>query len=536
MSAVLLIDDDRTVIHLATRGLAKAGIDVVSASSAEEGVRLLSERGVDVDACLLDILLPGGCGLDAFKTIHALDPKLPVLFITGSTSSDLAIEAMKLGAFDYVVKPLDLPSLAELVQKAIDIRRKMSVPVAIADEIFAKETGDLIVGNSPAMQEVYKAIGRVAEQDVSVLIEGESGTGKELVARAIYQHSHRAQRAFLAVNCAAIPETLLESELFGHEKGGLHRGGPPSDRQVRAVFGRGRSSWTRSATCRACSREKYSASLQSQEFERVGGKRDHPHRRSRDRCDEPEPRTDGRRQRIPRGPLLPAQGIPDPRPSAPRAQPRPDSVAGTFPGPASTPSWVARWRRSPATPSTSSKGTPWPGNVRELENVVKQAILQATGTVIVPHFLPVLENENGAATARFVGIRRRNRPRGLDRETHSVGLGKPLRRSPRAPGAALDPPRARGHCRQPVAGRPDAGHHSRQSAEQDPRPEHFHRPCRRCRLGQLSGASPPSLARTAEEGRGRGANRSSAGASPAAGATGGTMPIVAPTGAGEVPR
>jgi nitrogen regulation protein NR(I) len=397
MSTVLLVDDDRAVIHMATRGLAKAGIDVISASDAEEAVQVLSARGAEVDACLLDILLPGSSGLDAVKRIHALDPKLPVLFITGSTSSDLAIEAMKLGAFDYVVKPLDLPALTELVQKAVDVRRKMSVRVYIADEICAKEMDDLIVGNSPAMQEVYKAIGRVADQDVSVLIEGESGTGKELVARAIYQHSHRVQRPFLAVNCAAIPETLLESELFGHEKGSF----TGADRRRIGKFEQcsgGTIFLDEIGDMPRMLQGKILRVLQSHEFERVGGNETIPtdvrviaatNRNLERMVADTEFREDlyyrlkGFLIRVP--------------PLRERGQ---DLILLLE-------HFLARFNdelgkdveKISSETLEILQGHTWPGNVRELENVVKQAILQATGTVIVPHFLPVLAAGGGSLSS-----------------------------------------------------------------------------------------------------------------------------------------
>src|SRR5262249_4711473 len=133
--------------------------------------------------------------------------------------TDTAIEAMKLGAYEYLLKPLELAQLRQVISRALEISRLMHVPAVVADREPVDERTDAIIGRCPAMQEVYKAIGRVASQEITVLITGESGTGKELVARAIYQHSRRAAEPFLAINCAAIPEPLLESELFGHEKG-----------------------------------------------------------------------------------------------------------------------------------------------------------------------------------------------------------------------------------------------------------------------------------------------------------------------------
>lgn len=215
MPTVLVIDDDRSVQHMirhALEGLAT----VLVAHDVGEGLKLVKEQP---DVVLLDVMLPDMSGLEAVRKIHALDAKLPVIFITGQGTSDTAIEAMKLGAYDYLVKPLNLPKLRDLVERALEIRRLMQVPVELPRLDATEPDGDQIVGRSPQMQEVFKAIGRVASQNVTVLIHGESGTGKELVARAIYHHSNRADKRFLAVNCAAIPETLLESELFGHEKG-----------------------------------------------------------------------------------------------------------------------------------------------------------------------------------------------------------------------------------------------------------------------------------------------------------------------------
>ncbi len=216
MANVLVIDDDRSVPFLIERAVQGTGVNVLPARSVQEGLELLERRP---DVVLLDIMLPEGSGLEAVRKIQDRDPKLPIIFITAGGTSDTTIEAMKLGAYDYLLKPLDLPKLRELVERALEIRRLMQVRVELPSNDAPSPDGDHIIGRSPAMCEVFKAVGRVAPQNVTTLIVGESGTGKELVARAIYHHSARSAERFLALNCAALPETLLESELFGHEKG-----------------------------------------------------------------------------------------------------------------------------------------------------------------------------------------------------------------------------------------------------------------------------------------------------------------------------
>jgi two-component system nitrogen regulation response regulator GlnG len=220
MPKLLVVDDEPTIRYSFQRVFATGEVTVLVAGTISEARKLHAEERPDV--LVLDLQLPDGSGLAFFDEVRQADPRRPVLFVTAHGSTDTAIEAMKRGAFDYLTKPLDLDRLSTLLGAAFEAARLMRTPATLPDEI----EGDRILGRTPAMQEMCKAIGRVAAQDVNVLILGESGTGKELVARAVYQHSKRSHKPFLAINCAAMPESLAESELFGHEQGaftGAHK-------------------------------------------------------------------------------------------------------------------------------------------------------------------------------------------------------------------------------------------------------------------------------------------------------------------------
>jgi DNA-binding NtrC family response regulator len=210
---ILLIEDDQGIADTLRRVLADEGHEVAVERRGDEG---LARAGRDsFNLVITDLRLPGLTGLELVRQLHAAQPRLPIILTTAFGTTETAIEATKFGAYDYLLKPFDMPRLLELVRKAAESNRLMCEPVSLG-EVGAH---DALVGQSAAMQAIYKEIGRVASKPVPVLIRGETGAGKELIARAIYQHSGRAGAPFIAVNCAAIPETLLESELFGHEKG-----------------------------------------------------------------------------------------------------------------------------------------------------------------------------------------------------------------------------------------------------------------------------------------------------------------------------
>ncbi|MGD0897348.1 MAG: sigma-54 dependent transcriptional regulator [Thermoguttaceae bacterium] len=216
MAKILVVDDERNVLRAFEELLSARGHEVVAVRGAEEAMTRLKDD--DCDLVVLDICLPGMNGLDALAKIRQLRHTLPVVVMTGRGTTDTAIEATKRGAFDYQLKPFEPAEMLRTIAKALEAARLMKGHLALGPETIAA-SAEAIVGRSAAMQQVYKAIGRVAQTDATVLIRGESGTGKELVARAIYQHSAHAHMPLMVVNCAAIPETLLESELFGYEPG-----------------------------------------------------------------------------------------------------------------------------------------------------------------------------------------------------------------------------------------------------------------------------------------------------------------------------
>lgn len=209
---VWIIDDDRSIRWVLEKAFNQADMEVTSFEDANGVMKKLEEN--KPDAIITDVRMPGINGLELLKDINKKYPNLPVIIMTAHSDLDSAVSAYEGGAFEYLPKPFDVDEAVDMVRRAVDVhRRKM------ADEEHDDEETPEIIGEAPAMQEVFRAIGRLARSNITVLINGESGTGKELVAKALHRHSPRADKPFIALNTAAIPKDLLESELFGHEKG-----------------------------------------------------------------------------------------------------------------------------------------------------------------------------------------------------------------------------------------------------------------------------------------------------------------------------
>ena len=217
MDKLLLIDDEDDVRYSFKRIFSSPDLVLETAASGEEGIEVI--KTFKPDLVLMDVRMGGISGLETLRLIRQDDAKLPIIMMTAFGTTQTAIEAMKFGAYDYLLKPFDVPKLKQIVNDALKAARDMKQVVA-CEPLLESEDYDMgIVGRSQSMQEVFKTIGQLAGSDATALITGESGTGKELVARAIYHNSQRNSQSYLPINCAAIPENLLESELFGHEKG-----------------------------------------------------------------------------------------------------------------------------------------------------------------------------------------------------------------------------------------------------------------------------------------------------------------------------
>ena len=211
MKPVWIVDDDRSIRWVIEKALSREGIAFDSFASAQEALDALSGGAPEV--LVSDIRMPGRSGLELLQAVRERHPAVPVIVMTAYSDLDSAVAAFQGGAFEYLAKPFDVDQAVDLIRRALDESRRETQ--AAEPVVEARE----ILGQAPAMQEVFRAIGRLSQSSATVLITGESGTGKELVARALHRHSARAAKPFIAINTAAMPKDLLESELFGHERG-----------------------------------------------------------------------------------------------------------------------------------------------------------------------------------------------------------------------------------------------------------------------------------------------------------------------------
>lgn len=392
MAKLLLIDDEADVQYSFRRIFDSPEIELTTAASGEEGLKIIPR--LKPDLVIMDVRMGGISGLETLRRIRQIDSKLLVILMTAYGTTQTAIEAMKLGAYDYLLKPFDVPKLKEIIAGALKTARDMKQVVSYQPLLETEDYELGIVGRSEPMQKVFKLIGQLAGSDATALITGESGTGKELVARAIYHHSERADKPFLAINCAAIPEQLLESELFGHERGSftgatMQRIGRFEQCHQGTIF------LDEIGDMTSATQTKILRVLQSGTFERVGGNQPiEVDVRVIAATNKPLEQAVAARQfredlfyrlnvvRIQMPPLR--ERTEDIRllvnyflrKMARDQQHNPKSIS------ASVIKALEKYH--------------WPGNVRELENVMQRAVVVAKGDVILPGDLPPEITEPGA--------------------------------------------------------------------------------------------------------------------------------------------
>jgi nitrogen regulation protein NR(I) len=393
MAKLLLIDDEADVQYSFRRIFDSPEIELTTAASGEEGLKLIPK--LKPDLVIMDIRMGGINGLETLRRIRQIDSKLLVILMTAYGTTQTAIEAMKLGAYDYLLKPFDVPKLKEIVNGALKTARDMRQVVSYQPLLESEDYELGIVGRSESMQRVFKLIGQLAASDATALITGESGTGKELVARAIYHHSERNGKPFLAINCAAIPEQLLESELFGHERGAFT--GAANQRIGRfEQCHQGTIFLDEIGDMTPATQTKILRVLQSGTFERVGGNQPiQVNVRVIAATNKPLEQAVAARQF--REDLFYRLNVV--RIQLPPLRERPEDIrllVNYF---------LKKFARDQKHPPKSIASSTvkmlekfhWPGNVRELENAIQRAVVVAKGDVILPGDLPPEIADPGSA-------------------------------------------------------------------------------------------------------------------------------------------
>lgn len=384
-ATILIIDDDDEIRYSLGRVLSSGDFEIKEAASGEDGVAMV-KKGPFPDLIFLDIRMGGMSGIEALQHIRGANPKQLVVLMTAFGTAQTAIEAMKFGAFDYIMKPFDPAKVMSLAETALQTKAEMNAVGDYKPTINSEDYKEGIVGSSAAMQEVFKVIGQVTASDVTVMITGESGTGKELVARSICQHSHRSGKPFIAVNCAAIPDNLIESELFGHEKGSFT--GATTQRQGKFELCDGGTIFLDEIGDMALATQtKILRVLQQGDIQRVGGTHTikvdvriiaATNKNLEEMVEEKEFREDlYYRLNVVRIKMPPLRD---------RADDIPQIVDFCLQN-------LVKQRKtrvskvSPETMEILGRHT-WPGNVRELENVVYRSAVIAQGDAILPKDLP----------------------------------------------------------------------------------------------------------------------------------------------------
>lgn len=385
MEKILIVDNDEGLTHFLTRLFVRQGYEVDARADGESALRLLAEAPFDL--ILLDYMMPGLNGLETLAEIQRAQVKTPVIIMTAHGTTETAIEAMKLGAYDYLLKPFDTEELKRIAADALRVNRLMKEVVSLPGSVTRVSPAGAvrIVGAHRKMQEVFKLIGQVAEKDVTVLITGESGTGKELAARAIYHHSHRKAKPFMAVNCAAIPDSLFESELFGYERGAF----TGAERSYLGKFERchtGTLFFDEIGDISRSAQAKVLRVLQEGEFERLGGsetiKVDVRVLAATNKNLEHEVEQGRFREDLYYRLKVISVELPPLRERLDDIAPLANYFVGRFADQYAKP---IQYVAEPAMRRLHAYS--WPGNVRELENCLRRAVLVCKGDVLLPEHL-----------------------------------------------------------------------------------------------------------------------------------------------------
>jgi len=375
---ILIADDEESIRFLLTEVMRREGYDVTATDNGEKAVQLVRENNFDL--VILDMRMPGMDGMQALKEMRRIRPHLVVLIITAHGTTELAVEAMRNGAYDYFTKPFELEEMRIVVRRALEKHQLLDQVSSLQSRLQRRARFDRIIGQSDAMRQVFNLLERVVTNDITVLITGESGTGKELVAQAVHYQSARKDKPFISVNCAAIPEALLESELFGHEKGaftgaiGTHTG------KFEAANG-GSIFLDEVGDMPLALQAKLLRVLQEREIWRVGGKR--PIKvdiriiaaTNRDLLKDVEARQ-FREDLYFRLNVLPIH--------LPPLRKRPSDIPMLVEHlvNAYSPRLGRNIRGVSPEAISAMMNYPWPGNVRELENVLQRAMVMTAGTVL----------------------------------------------------------------------------------------------------------------------------------------------------------